>query len=260
VTDLYANWASIYDFYYPDRSEEVAFWGRLAAPFGLRMLDLMCGTAEVSLGLARRGFGVLGLDLSAAMLAVAAERLATAADYPASNLTLAQSDACAIAAPDSAFDFALVGGNGSFNHLNEQQAPPALRELGRTIRKGGGLWLELVNPHLLKEIYPERTFGPFRPTPPGMTVEKTTWNRYDRSSALFHIRQVTRTRIDGQEGEFEESFSLRVWERDEVGALLTAAGFTSVRFYGGHDLKPFGQWSSDLLAVATNESQRRATL
>jgi SAM-dependent methyltransferase len=251
--DLYANWASVYDYFYADRSDEVDFWGRLAESYGRRVLDLMCGTAEVGLGLARCGSRVLGVDLSPAMLAVGAQRLAAAADYPARNLALVQGDACTIPAPDDTFDFALVGGNGSFNHLDDNLAPIALRELLRVLRPGGGLGLDLVNPYLLKEVYPERAFGSFRPTPPGERVEKTTSNRYDREARLFHICQMTSYEIDGERSRFEESFALHVREPEQVLTLLETAGFCTVRFYGSYDLRVFDQWSSDLLVVATTE-------
>jgi glycine/sarcosine N-methyltransferase len=146
VDDLYSNWARVYDLFYPARGEEVVFWANLVKDCGRHVLDLMCGTAEVSLGLARCGYRVLGVDLSPAMLAIGAGRLAAAADYPARNLTLIQANACAIPAPQHAFDFALVGGNGSFNHLSRHLVPVALGELHRVLKAGGGLGLELVNP------------------------------------------------------------------------------------------------------------------
>jgi SAM-dependent methyltransferase len=254
MSDLYANWAQVYDYYYPDRSDEVAFWARLAEPFGRRVLDLMCGTAEVSLGLARLSYHVLGVDVSAAMLAMAGERLAAAADYPARGLFLVQGDAVSIPVPGSSFDFVLVGGNGSFNHLQDDAAAAALSHLCRVLRPGGGLGMELVNPFLLKEVYPERSFGPFRSTPPGLRVEKTSFNRYDREAGLFHIRQVTRYERDGQRDEFEEVFALRVREPDEVQALLGGAGFLDVAFYGDYDLAPFDKWSSDLIVLATRHA------
>jgi ubiquinone/menaquinone biosynthesis C-methylase UbiE len=255
MSDLYANWARVYDYFFPDRSPEVGFWKRLGQRYGHRLLDLMCGTAEVSLGLARGGNQVLGVDLSAAMLAAGAGRLAGSADYPARRLSLAQGDALAIPAPDGAFDFALVSGNGSFNHLDEGQAQKALRELRRVLRAGGGLGMELINPHLLKEIYPERTFCPFRPTPPGVWVEKRSANRYDRNAGLFHIQQVTQYNIDGERGEFETSFALHVHQPEEVRALLEAAGFADIEFYGGYDLQPFDEWSPDLVVIGRSAPQ-----
>lgn len=250
MADIYSEWAQIYDYFYPDRSDEVAFWARLAEGSGQRLLDLMCGTAEVSLELARRGYRVTGIDLSPAMLAVAAERLAAAADYPARKVSLVQSDAGAVAAADETFDFALVGGNGSFNHLDGDEASAALHELGRVLCQGGVLGMELVNPALLKDVYPIRTFAPLRPTPPGVFVEKTSYNRYDRAKGLFHIRQVTHTRIGERENEFEVSFALHVWQPGEVRAMLETAGFRGVRFFGDYALGAFDRWSADLLVTA----------
>ncbi|MGD9047297.1 MAG: class I SAM-dependent methyltransferase [Anaerolineae bacterium] len=255
TNDLYANWAWVYDYYYPDRTEEADFWAGQAERYGRRVLDLMCGTAEVSLELARRGYRVLGVDLSPAMLAVAGQRLAAAADYPARSLSLVRGDACTLPVASAAFDFALVGGNGSFSHLDDDEALASLREINRLLRPGGGLGLELMNPHLLKEIYPRRTFGPLRPTPPGVVVEKSVANRYNPQAGLFHIEQETHYEIDGQHGECAESFALRVWRPDEIVALLTRAGFGEARLYGSYDLQPFDEWSSDLLVLAQRLSE-----
>jgi len=249
MSDLYSEWARVYDSYYPDRGDEVEFWARLAEPYGPQLLDLMCGTAEVSLELARRGYQVLGVDLSPAMLSAAAQRLAAAADYPARNLSPAQGEAGALPIADGVSDFALVGGNGSFNHLHDASARATLCELHRVLRPGGGLGMELVNPHLLKEVYPVRRFRPLRPSP-GEWVEKVSHNHYDQATGLFHIRQITQYEIDGERGEFEVEFALRVWDPAEIRTMLDEAGFGAVHYYGGYDLQPFDPWASDLLVVA----------
>jgi SAM-dependent methyltransferase len=250
MIDLYHHWARTYDYFFGDRTPEVQFWATMAREYGPRLLDAMCGTAEVSLAVARAGCRVVGLDLSPAMLAVATSRLATAADYPARALSLLRADITHIPTTGMTFDFALVGGNGSFNHLDGDAAARALGELRRALRPGGALGMELVNPHLLKEIYRERSFGPFRPTPPGVRVEKRSRNRYDPQAGLFHIHQVTRFEIDGQRGEFEEQFHLHVWMPEQVQAMLRAAGFAPVRFYGDYQRAAFDRWSADLLVVA----------
>jgi SAM-dependent methyltransferase len=254
--DLYANWARIYDLYYPDRTDEVEFWADFAVPYGSKGLDAMCGTAEVSLGLARKGFRVIGVDLSPAMLHIARARLAAAADYPAQALSLVHADICSLPFPLSQFDWAIVGGNGSFNHLDASAARVALENLNCILRPGGGLALELINPHLLKEIYPERSIGPFRPTPPGVWVEKTVANRWDGERGLFHISQTTRCRIEGDSYQFSESFALHVWNPEAVSDMLARADFANVRFVGGYGYEPFDRWSSDLLVLADCSSRQ----
>lgn len=252
MDDLYGNWAQVYDLFYPDRSTEVDFWAGTAERLGGRVLDLMCGTAEVSLGLARRGFRVVGVDVSPAMLLAGIERQAAAADYPAQNLSLAQGDALCLPAPDGAFDFALIGGSGSFNHLDKDQASAGLAELRRVLRPGGGLGLELVNPYLLQEVYPQPTMGPLRPPAPGTWVERICHNHFDPGTGLLHIHQWTRFVLDGENGEFEEEFYLQAWTPDQIQAMLHAAGFGDVRFCGDYELAPFDPWSADLLVTATS--------
>jgi ubiquinone/menaquinone biosynthesis C-methylase UbiE len=254
MDDLYANWALVWDYFYPDRSEEMDFWAQLAAPYGQRVLDLMCGTAEVSLGLARRGYRVVGADLSPAMLAVAAERLGTAADYPARSLPLTQTNVCHLPVHDCTFDFALLGGTGSFNHLDDDQASVALRELGRVLCPGGGLAMELTNPYLLKEIAATQTLSPLRPTPPGVRMEQTRTKHYDRAARLLHIRQVTHYETGEERRQFEETFALHIREPAEVQALLEAAGFGGMRVYGDYSMGPYNLWSFALLVVATSFS------
>ena len=257
MKDLYADWAEVYDYFYPDRVSESLFWAQQAAARGQRVLDLMCGTAEVSLGLARRGFKILGVDRSPAMLAVASARLAAAADHPARGLELAQGDACAIPASDDQLDFALVGGNGSFNHLSDEQANQALAEMSRVLSPGGGLGLELANPYLIVEIKPLRTFAPLRSPLRGESLERSVGMRHEPASGTVHIHQRTKYEKAQQRVEFEESFCLQLWSPEEIADKLDRAGFRDPIFLGGYGLEPFGKWSSDLLVLATKQGARR---
>ncbi len=251
VPDLYANWAQVYDFFQPDRSREIDSWAGIAAPHGRRVLDLMCGTAEVGLGLARRGFYVVGVDLSPAMLAVGAGRLGAAADFPARNVALVQGDAFRLPVCAETFDFAFVAGSGSFNHLDAARARTTLREIGRALRPDGVLGAELLNPHLLGEIEATRTFGPLRPTATGICLERVCSSRFERRGGRFHIHQTTRLLANGSAAQqSEESFVLHVWGPHQIVEMLYLAGFRRARLFGGLDLAPFSEWSSDLMVLA----------
>jgi len=250
VEDLYAQWAQVYDLFYPDRGDEARFWDHLLGGAGRQVLDLMCGTAEVSLALARLGHRVVGIDRSAAMLAAGKVRLAAAADHPARNLSLVQGDACNLPVARGGFEFVLVGGNGSFNHLDRGQAGVALAELVRALRPGGGLGMELITPFLLAAIDAERVLWPLRPAPPGTWVEMRVANRYDLAAGRFHVRQSVHYDLAGDRGQWAASFVLHAWTPDQLRALLAAAGLGDIRFYGDYGLGSFDRWSSDLLVVA----------
>ena len=63
-----AEFAAIYDAVYADR-DDAAFWQAMAAAAGGGpILELGCGTGRVLLPLARAGYEITGLDLSAQML------------------------------------------------------------------------------------------------------------------------------------------------------------------------------------------------
>ena len=75
--------AEIYDAVYADRDDH-AFWAAVAPDDGT-ILELACGTGRVLLPLARAGREIVGLDLSAQMLARCRAALAGEPDEAASS-------------------------------------------------------------------------------------------------------------------------------------------------------------------------------
>ena len=97
-----------------------------AAP-GVRLLDVATGPGYVAGAAAERGARVLGIDFSAAMLAVARER------YPA--VEFRAGDAEALDLPDASFD--ALACNFGVLHLSRPER--ALAEFHRVLRPGGRL-------------------------------------------------------------------------------------------------------------------------
>lgn len=114
VNDLFARIARRYDLLNDLQSFGLhRNWKRrviklAGAVPGTRALDLCCGTGDLSFALARQGAETTGLDFSAEMLGVAAQRQEHG-NPKAQNLRFLQGDAQQIPFPDNSFDIVTVG-------------------------------------------------------------------------------------------------------------------------------------------------------
>ena len=180
--------AETYDFFFPDRSWEIAGWARLSRRYGRRVVEWMCGTGELACGLARRGLDVIGVDLMPEMLAVG-ERRASALPperRPRWELDDIRDGALSRRENDMAFIAAR-----SFGHmLAREEQMDALRTVRRHLRPGGALAMALGLADT--ESRPEQTgiFGPFRPTPPGLTLRKVGRSQYDAATGSDRKRRA----------------------------------------------------------------------
>ncbi|HEY0781497.1 MAG TPA: class I SAM-dependent methyltransferase, partial [Thermoanaerobaculia bacterium] len=99
------------------------------APPPARILDLGCGTGRTTVGLVRRGYRTVGIDVSHALLAEGA-RL-----HP--DLDLRFMDATDLELPDASFDGALFSFNGIDGIYPVAQRRRALAEVLRVLQPGG---------------------------------------------------------------------------------------------------------------------------
>jgi cyclopropane fatty-acyl-phospholipid synthase-like methyltransferase len=90
----------------------------LGLPPGSAILDVGCGTGRHSVGLARRGYRITGVDLSSGMLAQAQK----AADDAGVGLTLVHADATKMTF-DTKFDAAICLCEGAFGLIGQNEDP-----------------------------------------------------------------------------------------------------------------------------------------
>lgn len=105
---------------------------RLAAPHGGRVLDLCCGTGDVSFHLLRRDptLHVSGIDFCEPMLAAARARAVREA--AGADLTFLEGDVMALPFEDASFDGATMG----FSLRNVVDIDATLREIKRVLKPG----------------------------------------------------------------------------------------------------------------------------
>ena len=98
---------------------------------GAKVLDLACGTGDLTKALAQRGWQVTGLDISAEMMEVGKGKCAGLAPQPAFVLGSAES----IPFADASFDAVTIAfGLRNFDHRSQ-----CLQEIRRVLKPGGTL-------------------------------------------------------------------------------------------------------------------------
>lgn len=249
-TSPYDSIAHLYDADHAHFDEDIPFYGELARRSGEPILEAMCGSGRLLLPLGAAGRRVVGLDDSAAMLAVARERIA--AEQLGSRIALQQGD---IRDPIGGGPYALaIIGLNSFMHLtttSDQLA--ALAQLREALRPGGLLALDLFNPNprLLAEYDNELIFDREFQLADGARVQKLVAQQID---AATQINQVTFiydvTGSDGLLRRHTTQFRMRWIYRYELEHLLARAGFALDQLYGSYDLDEFRSDSDIMLAVA----------
>ena len=200
-----------------------------AAP-GARVLDLGCGAGRHSRALSDHGLEVVGVDLSADLLAAAAGR-GGGPRYVRGDMRRVP-----LRGP---FDAATLFFTSFGYFAAEEEDRRVLGELRRLLRPGGVLLLDGANrSHVLANLVPEsidevegfRIRARRRITPDGTRVEK----------------QVVLERPDGGTREYVES--VRLYAPEELAAHLEAEGFRIEARYG------------DLAGTAWDEGSPRLVL
>ncbi len=209
---------------------------RLAGcPDGGDVLDVPCGFGRHAVPLAEAGFRVVGVDRSQTLLDEARHRT-----HHKRWPKLVHADYRRLPFADASFDAALNLFT-SLGYLGDEQDTLALREIGRVLRPGGRLVIELLHRDRLVSGFHEhdwRLLGEGR-----LLLEQRT---FDPASG---VAQTTLTLIESTGDRESRTFSVRVYTATELVAMLAAAGFESARCHGDLDGAPFGT-ATRLVVVA----------
>lgn len=191
----------------------------LAPPPGASLLDIPCGSGRHSVELARRGYHMTGIDLSADFLKEARSRAAEA-DV---QVDLRQADMRRPGLDANAFDGAFCFGN-SFPYLDRPGVTEFLATIGRAIRPGSRLVIDTgcAAESILPTLLPQR------------------WHRFDDiivMSKASYIASASRLDIDytfSQGGKIEtRPSSSYVFTAAELTRMLAEAGFEVCSLAGG---------------------------
>ncbi len=236
MTEWYEEWfGEDYLRLYPHRDDEdarraVALVADIASLSGRRVLDLACGPGRHAVHLIERGALVVGLDLSAPMLARARQRLPRSAD-------LVRGDMRRLPFADRVFH-AVVNLFTSFGYFaDDAEHQAVLSEAARTMVPGGTLVLDYFNAALVKDglvPHEERMLG----------GQRVTILRRVTDDGRFVIKEMK-----PEEGRcFVER--VRLLSPADLEGFLTRAGLQVQHRFGAYDARPLGPDTPRAIFVA----------
>lgn len=212
------------------------------APRPERVLDLACGTGKVGSEMLRRGYQVVGADLSEPMVKRCAQQ-----DPP---LPAIVSDARQLAFAGASFDL-IVCLYDSLNYILELEGfAAAMGEAYRLLRPGGVFIFDLNTTRALAT-------GMF--TQSDMTgPDRLHYDWQAHWDPKTHICQVDMWfgyRDQGEQREFTETHFQRAYTHHEVTGALKTAGFRKLRAYDAYRFTPLTPWSDRVFYVARKENE-----
>lgn len=239
-----------YDADFADVSDDLPFYRELARRTGGPILEAMCGSGRVLLPLARGGYALTGVDLSAGMLALARQRLEAAGFLK--RVTLLEGDV-RTALPSGEFALAIVALNSLMHLLNIAEQLAALQHLHGALRPGGILALDLFNPHThqLAEQQGTLAFDKTFHLPDGTLVQKFVAQQTDMAAQINRVTFLyDEIAADGLVRRATLPFAMRWLYRFELEHLLARVGFELEAVYGSYELDPYTNDSDLMLTVA----------
>lgn len=210
----------------------------LRPPEGARILDLPCGYGRHAALLARRGFRVVGVDLSRAMLAEARRR---STEGP--RLRFRRGDMRRITYR-AEFD-AVINLYTSFGYFTPAQNVTALRRMARALRPGGRLLVDHRDPAYDADL-PRRLW--YRTGKTRFVLEDRRFDRRTKMTESTQLIVIPGRRWVAQKTLRFQEFSLPQWRR-----MFRRVGLRFLRAYSGYDGRPYRAGSTGRLILVAEK-------
>ncbi|MBK5219109.1 MAG: methyltransferase domain-containing protein [Thermoleophilia bacterium] len=191
---------------------------------GERVLDLACGSGRHSIELARRGFSVVGADISPDLIEIANRDAAAEPDLDASfvEADLRELDL------EAEFDIVLNLNDGAIGYFEtEEENRRTFEVLSRALRPGGRNLIQLPNVLYAKENLPQRSWIPSSTM---VELVEHRWNKSDNYMEGIMIAARFGEVLEGLKGlEFRQ----RLYTVDELREIYASVGMELTDVFHG---------------------------
>jgi len=212
-----------------------------------RVLDAACGTGQHAIALAKRGYEMMGADLSEGMIAQARQNAAA----EGVDVSFVEAGFGQLAsATKGAFDAVLCLGNSLPHVLTGEGLAMTLRDWAAVLRPGGMLFIQSRN--FDRVLAKDDRWMP----PQAYQEDGSEWlfvRFYDLREDGKLTFNMIRLRREGK-GAWEQdvtSTELRPWRHAELAEMIEWAGYDRIRRFGDMQGRAWGEESPNLIVVAT---------
>ncbi|MCP4676265.1 MAG: class I SAM-dependent methyltransferase [Deltaproteobacteria bacterium] len=206
------------------------------------ILDLACGNGRHAVGMSRRGYRIVGVDLSLPMLARAGE----AAQEADQKINFIHGDMRDLGF-DQTFDGIYCVGT-SFGYFDEPTNQKVLEGVAKALKPGAPFLLEVANRDHAIADQPNLTWFEGDGS---VCMEETNFNFIN--SRLYVARQL----IMGESGrQVKHELSIRLYSLHELGMMLHKAGL-AVSQVAGHSATPGAFFGADSAYIIILASRRK---
>ena len=230
---MYREFAQVYDRLMDDVDYPAwaGFYLTILEEAGCRprtMAECGCGTGGMTVQFARRGVQIVASDLSEDMLMRAADKARKAgvrAQFARQDMRRLR-----VTRPVDAVVCACDG----VNYLTGEGDAAAFFAAARdALRPGGALAFDASSPEKLERMARDRFFFEDRDEVTYLWLNEPGENHTVKMDLTFFLKEP-----GGLYRRFDEAQLQRAWRREELCALLTAAGFEDIRVYGDQKTAP----------------------
>ena len=212
---------------------------RLGVEPGGRVLDLCCGFGRHTMLMAKRGFDMVGLDLSLTLL----QKALAEAQRRGLSIKFVHGDMRKLSF-QSVFD-GIFNVQTSFGYFNDQTNFRVLQGILRALKPGGRFLIETINRDFVCEDLPMRIWWEGTEC---LILEEVD---YDFKVGVLKVKRSF-VFEDTSRDPWEQNISIRLYAPHELRQLLTRAGFDFVELSGDYALPGafFGGTSRRSIIVA----------
>ncbi|KAB3529826.1 class I SAM-dependent DNA methyltransferase [Alkaliphilus serpentinus] len=200
------------------------------------ILELACGTGNLTLALAERGYKIIGVDISEDMLAVAKDKLF---GFGYDDILLIQQDIVNLEI-NGFFDNILCACDGINYIIDTNDLIKMFKKVKNHLSEGGTFLFDISSLYKLKNTIGNNTFGE------NLGDLCYLWENYfDDENMLVEMDIAFFMQEGSLYRKYEEQHIQRAYSEKEIMEALKLAGFNKVIVYGDFKKKP-----------PTNESER----